>query len=240
MKYLTEEDLKAVVEEASSGIYVYQKEKEKELKERQYLYEEDGSMVVHVLSPIAQVQPGEEDIIGRKWRPKLTDKDGNPILSKFNGQPLKAWEKYEVKALIKGKELVYGLGGKNTVLFRAFCTEMLKNDIKSNDLTGTKWKIKCIDMKKYTWSVDFLGKFDLPKSNGNGKVKDTNLQKVKEALDGIKKDNFARILAGIGKEDLIGAIGFKTQLKEKEVLVVWKQLVDEGILKEDSGKVFFN
>ena len=242
VKYLNSEMLKTIVDEANSGIYIYQKEKEKDMKERQWMYETDGSMLVTFLTGIAEVKPGEPDILNREWHPKIKDKDGNPLISEKDGKPKKAWTKYEAKVLVKGKEKVYGLGGEKSVQLQAIVSEMVKHEIDNEKLSGTKWKIKCIDAKKFLWDVEYLETVDLKENatNEGGKAKVDVYQSVKEAVIGVKKDNQARALIGIEKDMVVNAVAFKTNLSEKQVGSVWQKLIDEHVIREENGKVFFN
>jgi len=141
-----------------------------------------------------------------------------------------------------GKEMVYGFGGKNSIPFKAICNEMSKNGIKNVDLPGTKWQIKCIDMKKFRWDFTYLGKEELKqeKKKENGNSKEATLQKVKDALNHVKDANPGKILVGIGKGDLIDAVGFFSNLNEKQINSVWQQLITDGIIREQEDKVFFN
>ena len=241
-KILDESMLKSVIDEMSSSAYFFQREKEKEIQaDKKALYDDEGNVVVIFTTGIASVEPNEEDLLGRIWKPRLKDKEGNPILD-AQGRKREPWAKYEAKAVIKGKELIYGFGGKNGVLFRGFCSEMGKNGIKNTELPNTKWKIKCINMAKWKWDISFLGKEEakLPKkTNGNGKPEEVPIvDKVIGAIADIKRTNAGRVLAGLSKTELIEAIGFKVSLDEKKILSVWQELVEKKVILEDGNKVY--
>jgi hypothetical protein len=242
MKILDDAMLREVMAELSTSVYFYQKEKAKAREEEKELYEEDGSVITIFTSGISQVEPGEEDILGKIWNPPIKDKDGNPKLDK-NGNPKKAWDKFEVKAIIKGKEKVYGLGSNYTAQFRGVYMEMMKNNLKSIDLPGTKWKMKCLG--EYKWDITYLGKVEIPKkTNGTKKIKEDPVIPIKDqVMKGItmvnEKAPLSQKLAGIGKKDLIDAIAFFTEVDEKKINSVWQEVLASGVIKEENGKIFF-
>jgi len=246
-KILTDELLKTVLEELGGSATFYQKEKAKARDEEKPLYEADGSILSTFTSGIGQIEPGEEDLLGKIWNPPLKDKDGNPLLDK-DGKPKRAWNKFEVKAIIKGHEKLYGLGGSNSGQLRGVLMEMVKNNIKSEELPGTQWKIKSLG--SYKWDVTYLGKVELPKEtkkpNGNAKkadgvsTKENERIKILQAVNEVKeKSPFSQKLAGIGKADFINAVGFFSGLDEKKVVAIWQEVLGAGIIKEVDGKVFF-
>lgn len=246
-KILNDLGLKQVLEELGGSATFYQKEKAKARDEEKPLYEEDGSILSTFTSGIGQIEPGEEDLLGKIWNPPIKDKDGNPLLDK-SGKPKRAWDKFEVKAIIKGQEKLYGLGGNNSGQLRGVLTEMVKNNIKSDELPGTQWKIKSLG--SYKWDVTYLGKVELPKEakktneetkKPNGvSVKENERIKVLQAVNQVKeKSPFSQKLAGIGKADFINAVAFFSELDEKKVVSVWQEVLGEEIIKEVDGKVFF-
>ena len=236
-KILNDDMLKQILEELGSSVYFYQKEKGKERKEESELYDADGSVTVIFTSELNQVEPGEKDILGKVWIPKTKDDDGNPLLDK-NNRPRQAWSKFEVKAIIKGKEKVYGLGSDFGAQFRGTVFEMAKNNIKSNELPGTKWKYRALP--NWKWDITYLGRVELPKEIKNGKSKEeSNVEKVKAAV--LKaKENQPRIgLTGVDRKDLVDAVAFLTKLDEKKVNAVWSKVLESGVIKEVDGKVFY-
>ena len=240
-KVLNDEMLKQILEELAGSAYFYQKEKGKARDEEKHLYEEDGSIIATFTSGIAQVEPGEEDLLGKIWNPPLKDKDGNPYLTKA-GTPRKAWDKFEVKAIVGGKEVIYGLGGNNSGSLRGVLMEMTKNSLKSIDLPGTKWKLKFLG--NFKWDVAYLGKVELPKETkkANGKkveavpVKDKIMQAV---LTVKEKSPFSQKLSGIGKGDFINAVAFFAEVDEKKVNTIWQEVLNAGIIREEGDKIFF-
>jgi len=241
MKILTEEALNEILAESTSTSYFFQKEKGKETREGfQNFYEKDGSVIVIFKTGMAQIEPEEEDQLGRIWNPRLKDDEGNPILDR-GGNPRQAWAKFEAKAEIKGTETIYGFGGKSGILLKGFVSEMKKNEIKNPELPGTKWKIKCVGGAKYnTWDIEFLGKEEVPKEKVESKKAEepNNYDRIKDTIIGIKEDNLARTLAGLGKEELIGAVAYKSKLSEKEVEKVFPQLEENGVVKMTGDKVY--
>lgn len=240
MKILDDSALKQILEELGSSAYFYQKEKGKWRDNEKDLYEEDGSVIATFTSELRLIEPGDEDSLGKSWHPKTKDEFGNPLRDK-NGKLKKEWPKYEVMAIVKGKEKVYGLGSDFSAQFKGVVSEMQKNNIKNAELSGTKWKIVCLGQHK--WDITFLGRVELPKKNGNGAKKEkdaSNFEKVKSAV--LKaKENQPRIgLTGIEKKDLVDAVAFMSGLDEKKVLAVWKEVLESGIVREEGSKVFYN
>ena len=250
MKILTDDILKEILAESASA-YFFQKIKEKETRDGfQSFYEDDGSVIVTFTTGMAQVEPEEIDLSGRSWNPRLKDKDGNPILDTFGankGNPRKAWDKFEAKAIINETETVYGFGGKNGILIKGFVAEMTKNKIMNSQLPGTKWKIKCNlpagNNKFNTWSIEFLGKGEIPKekpkkNENNDSKPDNGYNKLTNALIEVRDDNSGRALAGFIKVDLIEALVFKTELNAKIIEKYFVQLEEDEIIRVDGEKVF--
>ena len=238
MKILDDQMLKEVLADLAGSAYFYQKEKGKAREEEKPLYEEDGSVITTFTSGIVQVEPGEEDILGKIWNPPLKDKDGNPYLTKA-GQPRKAWDKFEVKALVKGKEVVYGLGGNNSGSLRGVLMEMTKNSLKSIDLPGTKWKLKFLG--NFKWDVTYLGKVELPKKTNGKKVDEVPIKdKVMQGIVKVKENApLNRMLAGIDKNEFINSVDFFAEVGEKKINGIWKEILEAGVIKEENGKIFF-
>lgn len=242
-KILNDQMLKDILEELGDSAYFYQKEKGKERKEEKEFYDENGSVVVTFISALHQVPPGDNDILGKPWHPKVKDNDGNPLLDR-SGKPKKAWDKFEIKALIKGQEKVYGLGSSFGAQLRGTLTEMVKNNLKSEDLPGTQWKFK--SLPNWKWDVTYIGKVELPKENkkstetpkkANGvPIKDKVIQGVNQVKE---KSSFSQKLAGIGKADFINATSFFSEIDEKRINSMWQEILDSGIIKEEGNKIFF-
>jgi len=242
VKILDNAALEKILAESTSA-YFFQKVKEKETREGyKSFYEKDGSVIVTFKTGMAQIEPGEKDLIEQPWIPKLKDNDGNPILDTFGankGNPRKAWDKFEAKAIINGTETVYGFGGKNGILLKGFVAEMMKNKIKNPELPSTKWKIKCIPSGRFnTWDIEFLGKGEVPKVKPKKIEVSSNYDKVVKAVSEIKEGNASRVLAGIGKVELAGAIAYKSKLSEKEVEKVFPQLEENGVINITGDKVY--
>jgi len=238
-KVLDDSALKQILEELGSSVYFYQKEKEKARDSEKELYEPDGSVIVTFISGVVQVEPGKEDSLGKIWNPPIKDKDGNPELDK-SGRPKKAWSKFEIKSLIKGKEKIYGLGSDFGAQLRGVISEMTKNGLKSAELPGTQWKFKSLG--NYKWDVEYVGKVELPKET-NGKKpnsKESNLDAVKKGILSVKeKASLTQKLAGLEKNDFINAVGFFAEVEDKKIHSIWKEILELGIIKEENGKIFF-
>lgn len=242
-KILDDKALKEILDEVASPLYFFQKEKEKERPEFLGMYEDDGSIMATFLTGIAKVEPGEKDLVNRDWHPPLKDKDGNPILDR-QGNPREAWDKFEVKCKIKDKEIVYGLGGKNGVLFRGIVSEMKNNSLSNDDIPNTKWRIKCVDSSRYKWDIEYLGKEN--ETLKKEPIKETKEEKsdseeydrvVKEIID-IKDKNKARVLAGLDTDELVEAASFKAHVDDKLITSWLPKLEEDGVIKIAGNKIY--
>ena len=235
--------LTEILAEGSSTAYFFQKVKEKETREEfKPFYEKDGSVIVVFKGGIAKIEPEDEDLFGRVWKPKLKDEEGNPILNKFGpekGNPREPWDKFEAKAEINGKETIYGFGGKNSVLIKGFISEMKANNISVADMPETKWKIKCVvDGGFNKWDISYLGKGEIKKESPKDTQPPNEYDKIADAIRGVRDDNMGRALAGLDKNDLIEALVYKTELNVKVIEKHIPQLEKDEVVRLDGDKVF--
>ena len=238
--------------------YFFQKERKDDREDRQHLYEKDGSVIVEFTTGIAQIKPDEEDLIGKIWIPPTKDKDGNPIIDRKTGKVRDAWDKYEAKCKIKNTDLIYGFGGKRGALFRNFIGALKSNELSNSQLPGTRWRIKCNNMKKYDWTVEFLdGKSDeqkakeiigdisksqprrQPPQKPEPEPQEDDYQRVVTAIQNIRDTaHKPMILSGLGEQELLEAVAYKTKLDQKKVKGYMKQLETDGVVKIVSDKIY--
>jgi hypothetical protein len=248
---LSDEDLENILKEMSTPRYFYQKEMKDDREELRDLYEKDGSVIVELTSGIKRTSPGDQDILGKLWNGSTKDKDGNPIIDKNTGKVKEGWDKFEAKCIIKDRELVYGIGGSWSEQFKTFINAMKREGISNSGLSGTKWKVKCNNMKSYDWSVEYLGKGDAKEKKTTVVVgkpldghrqeppkADDNYQKVVTAIQEIRDTNKGMILAGLDEDELIEATSFKSKVDKKQIKGYIQQLTDSEIIKITSGKIY--
>ena len=246
VKILNDDALEKVLAEASSPMYFFQRAlKDEKNTDFKRFYDEDGSVTVTFLSPIGKIEPDDEDYAGRIWIPKLKDKDGNPITDR-SGKPREPWDKYEAKSIMKDNEIIYGFGGANSLLFRAFRDSMKDNKILNQNLAGTKWKIICNpptgrDERFPTWDVEYLGTEEIKEEKESPKEvakTDEDYDKIKDAVLEMKEKNKGMILAGVDEVDLIEAVNFISKIDKKEIKKVIPELEKNDVIKKSGNKIY--
>ena len=248
VKILTDKDLQAIMEEVSTPAYFFQKEKNKERDDFQHLYEDDGSVIIEFVTGIAKIEPDDNDLLGRKWNGGQKDKEGNPVLDKSTGRVRDAWDKFEAKVIIKGKELIYGFGGQRGALFREFINGMQREKITNEKLVGTKWRVICNDMRSYDWSVELLNGEKKETTNPQPQpVKeapkeiskpDDEYKKVVNAILKIKEVNKGKEIGGLEEDELVAPISFFSDVDGKKIKGYFKQLEENGLIKKSNGKIY--
>ena len=112
-------------------------------------------------------------------------------------------------------------------------------------------------MKKYDWTVEFLdGKSDEQKTKeiiGNlnksqprkapqkpePEPQEDDYQKVVTAIQNIRDTaHKPMILSGLGEQELLEAVAYKTKLDQKKVKGYMKQLETDGVIKVVSDKIY--
>jgi len=237
-KFLNPEDLNKILKEKRKPQYFFQRTRKTDREEFADFYENDDSVIITFTTNIAEIEPNKEDLIGRIWEPNLKDKDGNPKIDKFTGKVMEAWSKFEAKCVINDTEIVYGFGSDWASLLRGVANEMLKNDIK--DLTGTRWKIRCIDINKYNWDIEYIGKGDkpAPKPTKEDKKDDSTYDKAVEAIKRMAQRNKAKILAGLDEDEFAPAIGLMIEVDPKEIQKMIPQLIENDVISVEEDKIY--
>jgi len=191
---------------------------------------EDGEVILTFTSPITITDPGEEDLLGRIWDPKVTDENGNPLLD-INNQPRQKWSKVEAECLINGVKHVYSFGGKQSSSLRKLLEKMNENDITNETLPGTKWSITRVG--KWDWIIQYLGREEKKQSTKSN----SNIDKIRKSIEELKKDN-PSASDGITKNEFLQTISFLAGIKPVDIISVWDDLVDNGIIKVDGDKIY--
>ena len=173
-------------------------ELEKDIKSSGIQYKiietKDGKVYVEFLTPLWLVEEGEEDILGRIWKQE--------------------WAKNEARAMIYhnpkfegGQQVCLSLGWTNSLLWRLLKARCQENNIKPQDLAGTRWTI----FKKNDTEADFnyIGRVDSKETkkkvekkspdipdNSYDRIK-TTVTEIKPELseDGIEEDKFIKAIA---------------------------------------------
>ena len=203
----------------------------------QYFFhkEETGEITLIFTSGIQQVEPGDEDCIGRIWNPPVTDANGNPLLD-WNGNVREPWAKFEAQCTIGGVPHVYSFSGRKSSVLKNMIMAMKMEEISNDDLPGTKWTIDRIG--KWDWVIKLLGREDDVASSPLPKKEDTKKSKINptiiEALK-VKKDQTA---GGVPKGDLFAYLSLVSHMKADELEKEWQSFIDANLIKEKEGKVF--
>ena len=199
---------------------------------KQYFFqkEEDGEVTIIFESPIQVTDPGDEDIVGRVWNPPVVDANGNPMLN-FNGQPRQPWSKVEAEANVKGTPMIYSFGGKESGLFRAWISALRANEIKNEELPGTKWT--SMKVGKWNWTIRYVGKEDItstPTQTGS------DISGVKKVLTELKVKN-PMVTKGVDKKNLVKTAALLSGKSQEEIESMWYKLISEHVIIEKDGKV---
>jgi len=203
--------------------------------------EEEGCVEVVFTTCIAEVNPGDTDLLDRVWDPPTHDANGMPLLD-LNGNKKEPWSKYEAKCLIKGVPHLYSFSGG---LLKRMGVAFKQNDISNKDLPGTKWAIERIGSGKSTrWTVNYIGKEDVADTQNDPvqeKAKESapSDSSVKSLLLNYKGKNPDKAKEGISKNSIIQYIVFETELKPTEAEEELEKLIKDGFAKEDSGKITY-
>jgi len=199
---------------------------------RQYFFqkEEDGDVTIVFTSPISLTEPGDEDVSGRIWNPPVVDANGNPILNR-DGTPREPWTKVEAEATVKGSPMIYSFGGKETGLFRAWLAALKANEIRNENLPGTKWT--CMKSGKWNWSIKYIGQEDISSSPVIPKI---DTKDLKDTLIELKSKN-PTISKGVDKKQLIKTLAILTGKSQVEIEDCWSSLISENVITEKNGKI---
>jgi len=203
--------------------------------------EEEGLVQIVFTTGIAEVKPGDTDLLDRVWEPPTHDANGMPLLD-LNGNKKEPWSKYEAKCLIKGVPHLYSFSAG---LLRQMGIAFKQNDLSNANLPGTKWNIERIGSGKSTrWTVKYVGKEDVADVQEDpvqekAKESDTSDSNVQTLLEKYKKEYPNKAKEGISKNSIIQYIVFETELKPTEAEEELTKLVTSGFAKEDSGKIYY-
>jgi hypothetical protein len=199
---------------------------------KQYFFqkEEDGEVTVIFESGIHVTDPGDTDLVGRVWNPPVVDANGNPMLN-FNGQPRQPWSKVEAEAVVKGTPMVYSFGGKESGLFRAWIGALRANEVKNDELPGTKWT--CIKTGKWNWTINYIGKEEISSSPSKTGSDTTEVKKI---LSDLKMKN-PLVTKGVAKNQLVKTIALLSGKSQEEIDSMWYKLINEKVIVEKDGKV---
>ena len=194
--------------------------------------EDKGAVEVVFTSSITHTEPGEIDMFGNKWEPRVTDENGMPIIDERTGKPREAWAKTEATCLIKGAPHIYSFSAKS--LLRAFAAVLNEQEDVSNEtLAGSKWSIARTG--KWDWSIQYLGREDIDELKPEDKNSGSD---IKEVLTKFKNTNEEKVKAGLKKNQLIQYICFETDMKPANVETKLDELNKEGFLSiDDNGLV---
>jgi len=209
MKELTDDMLDEILAKSSMEYFIHR--------------EDVGEVIITFTSGIRKIEPGDTDSAGRVWNPKIVDENGNPILDR-NGKPLEQWEKYEATGMINGVPYVYSFGGKRGSQLKAFILAMKANNIKNEDLPGTKWSINRVN--RWDWDIRYLGK-----DNSTSQSQSNNIDLFRNALKSFETDR-----TEFTKNEIITYLSFATHLPTSEISEQWNEIVNSGILIQRGDK----
>jgi len=207
----------------------------------QYFFHKDDTGRIELVfeTTICKIDPGEEDLAGRIWDPKLTDADGNPRLDK-NGNPIEPWTTYQAKVNITKAAnatdigpKVYSFGGERSPQLREFIKAVVNMGFSSKDLPGTKWEIEKIG--QWDWDVKYVGKEEsnppAKPTESIDKNIDVDFDKIKSAL-AVKKDQGNN---GITKDNLLVYLSFVLNKKSEEIEKILPDLLSRNLVKLENG-----
>jgi len=193
----------------------------------QYFFhkEDTGEIELTFTSSINQVEPGDEDCLGRIWNPPVTDANGNPLLD-FSGNVREPWAKFEAQCLINGVPHVYSFSGRKSSVLKNMIMAMKREEISNEDLPGTIWTIDRIG--KWDWNIKYIGKDEGDKTPSTSPSKESSIDKnVIDALKA-KKDQGED---GIKKSDILAYLSFVTHQRASDVEKLIPKLVEERVIK---------
>jgi len=197
-------------------------EEAKKLLEQQprrlIIREEHGEVEIAFRSPIEAIEPGDTDLTGYTWSPP----EGAE------------WTKHEAKVEYNGVTHILSLGGPKSPLLLGILNYCIENNIKPEEIVGTKWRIK---REGNRYDITFLGK------EGTEINEDDDYKKIKEAIESIKKDMPEYLSNGIAKDEFISGVVIKanmlgyTDITRETVEKHFEKLLSDGIIKEEAGLV---
>ena len=217
-KIITSDELESILKSAP-GRYFFHKE-------------EDGEVIVTFTSPITITHPGDEDLLGRLWDPKITDNEGNPLLD-FSGKPRQKWSKVEAECLINGVKHIYAFGGTKSNILKSLLEKMNAEGISNQDLPGTKWSITRLG--QWDWAITYLGREEKHEDKGE----DDTISKIKNAIDDLKKDN-PKADEGITKNEFLQTISFLAGVKPTDIIERLEELTEKGIITLKGNDIYLN
>jgi len=204
----------------------------------QYFFhkEDTGEIEVTFTSSINQVEPGDEDCLGRVWNPPVTDANGNPLLD-FSGNPREPWAKFEAECLINGVPHVYSFSGRKSSVLKNMIMAMKREEISNDDLPNTTWTIDRIG--KWDWNIKYVGRAEGGQSSSSSESapKDTGTPVDKTIVDALKakKDQGED---GIKENDIVAFLSFVTHKKADEIKELIPTLIEKRIIKKTGDFIY--
>jgi len=190
---------------------------------RLIIREEDGEVEVIFKSTIEAIEPGDTDMTGHTWSPP----EGAE------------WTKHEAKVEVNGVTHILSLGGEKSPLLLGILNYCIQNNIKPEEIVGTRWRIKRIGNR---YEITYLGNGqanDKPSAEGS----DDEYNKIVKAIEAIKNEMPEYLQNGIIKDEFISAVTIKsnmlgsTDITRAIVEKYFERLLSDGVIKEENGMV---
>jgi len=186
---------------------------------RLIIREETGEVEVVFKSQIEAIEPGDTDLAGYTWNPP----EGAE------------WTKHEAKVEYNGITHVLSLGGPKSQLLLGILNYCIQNDIKPEDIVGTRWRIRRIGNR---YDITYLGK-----DGFNNIQTDECYQKIKQAIETIKNEMPEYLQNGVAKDEFVSGVVIKanmlgyTDITRDTVEKYFNKLVSDDVIKEENGIV---
>lgn len=189
---------------------------------RLIIKEDTGPIEIVFKSQIEAVEPGETDLSGMVW----------------NSSSENVWTKHEAKVEINGITQILSLGGERSPLLLGILNICIQNNIRPEDIVGTKWRIERVGNK---YDISYLGRVN--NESVNTEAVDEMYIKIKKTIESIKLDMPEYLSSGIPKDEFVSAVTIKgnmlgfTDITRGEVEKYIKKLCDDGVIKESNGLI---